>query len=644
MTVLARLLVLCLVLAGGVRAALADEEILSFDVRIDVAETGKLTVTERIAVEVEGNRISRGILRDIPLRYEDASGRTGEVGLEVLSVKRDGRDEPYALERGSGMLRLRIGDAGVLLPYGRHDYEITYDTTRQIRFFDDHDELYWNVTGNAWEFPIQRASAEIHLPPGARATDVTYYTGGYGSTDQAARSQLLDGGNVVRVQTTQGLGSQEGLTVVVAFPKGVVSPPSAEELRADWWRDNLGWIAGAGGLLLVFAYYLWSWNRVGRDPPEDVIVPRWTPPDGISPALANYIEQRGFRGGGWDAFAASLIDLAVKGHVEIRQPGKTMTIVRMDSGVPQDLGIGQQAIVAALPGKGDALSVNAAGGATVQKIGNAFRSAIEREHRNRFYRANPLYLVLGIFMSVVVLIAALVLGRFSPELLVGGVGVAIPAIIISVIAVNTGRSFRNARSLFSRIMSVVTAAIGGFIALTVAGGFLSVLTESDFDARMLAVVAGLVILNLVFFFLMGAPTQLGQKLTAEIEGLKRYLTLAEQDRMNMRGAPEMSPRHFETLLPYAVALGVEKPWSQAFDAWLATAVAAGAAAAYVGPTWYHGSDFRPGSIGKSLGDMTGSLSNSLTASLPAPKSSSSGFSSGGGFSGGGGGGGGGGGW
>lgn len=644
MTVFARLLVFCLLLACGARGALAAEEITSFDVRIDVAGTGKLTVTERIAVEVEGNRISRGILRDIPLRYEDASGRTGEVGLDVLSVRRDGRDEPYTTERGSGVLRLRIGDPDVFLPYGKHDYEITYETTRQIRFFDDYDELYWNVTGNAWEFPILRASTEIRLPAGARATDVTYYTGGYGSTDQAARSQLLDGGNIVRVQTTQGLGSEEGLTVVVAFPKGVVSPPSAEELRADWWRDNLGWIAGAGGLLLVFAYYLWSWNRVGRDPPEDVIVPRWTPPDGVSPALANYIEQRGFRGGGWDAFAASLIDLAVKGHVEIRQPGKTMTIVRMDSGVPQDLGIGQQAIVAALPGKGDALSVSAAGGATVQKIGNAFRSAIEREHRNRFYRANPLYLVLGIFMSVVVLIATLVLGRFSPELLVGGVGVAIPAIIISVIAVNTGRSFRNARSLFSRIMSVVTAAIGGFIALTVAGGFLSVLTESDFDARMLAVVAGLVILNLVFFFLMGAPTQLGQKLTAEIEGLKRYLTLAEQDRMNMRGAPEMSPQHFETLLPYAVALGVEKPWSRTFDAWLATAVAAGAAAAYVGPTWYTGTDFSPGSIGKSLGDMTGSLSNSLTASLPAPKSSSSGFSSGGGFSGGGGGGGGGGGW
>jgi uncharacterized membrane protein len=113
--------------------------------------------------------------------------------------------------------------------------------------------------------------------------------------------------------------------------------------------------------------------------------------------------------------------------------------------------------------------------------------------------------------------------------------------------------------------------------------------------------------------------------------------------MNMRGAPEMSPQHFETLLPYAVALGVEKPWSKTFDAWLATALAAGTVA-YAGPSWYHGADFSPAKIGTSLGNMTGSLSSSFTASLPTPKSSSSGFSSGGGFSGGGGGGGGGGGW
>src|SRR5690606_25521415 len=106
----------------------------------------------------------------IPLRYEDANGRTREVGLDVQSVTRDGNSEPYAIERSSGVLRIRIGNANVFLPHGVHTYRIAYETTRQIRYFEDHDELYWNVTGNGWDFPILRASAEVRLPSGARAT------------------------------------------------------------------------------------------------------------------------------------------------------------------------------------------------------------------------------------------------------------------------------------------------------------------------------------------------------------------------------------------------------------------------------------------------------------------------------------------
>ncbi|MCP5093248.1 MAG: DUF2207 domain-containing protein, partial [Gammaproteobacteria bacterium] len=151
-------------------------------------------------------------------------------------------------------------------------------------------------------------------------------------------------------------------------------------------------------------------------------------------------------------------------------------------------------------------------------------------------------------------------------------------------------------------------------------------------------------LNALFFFLMGAPTQLGREKMDVIAGLKTYLVLAEKDRMNMAGAPQMSPEHYETLLPYAVALGVEKPWSDAFQAWLLTAAAAGIAAAHYSPGWYHGR-LNTNNIGDTFGEMANNIESSFTAALPAPTSSSSGFSSsGGGSSGGGGGGGGGGGW
>jgi uncharacterized membrane protein len=127
--------------------------------------------------------------------------------------------------------------------------------------------------------------------------------------------------------------------------------------------------------------------------------------------------------------------------------------------------------------------------------------------------------------------------------------------------------------------------------------------------------------------------------------LETYLVLAEKDRLNLAGAAKMSPSHYETLLPYAVALGLEKPWSDAFQAWLLTAAAvtAGAAAAHYSPGWYRGR-FNTDSVDKTFGRMADNIESSFTASLPTPKSSSSGFSGGGGSSGGGGGGGGGGGW
>lgn len=640
---LARILLAILFACGSATGALAAEEISDFHARIDVGADGTLTVNETIAVNVEGRQISRGIFRDIPLRYEDENGRLREVQLDVQSVTRDGENEPYAIERESGVLRIRIGDAGVLLAHGLHTYEIAYETTRQIRYFNDHDELYWNVTGNGWDFPIREASAEITLPEGARATNVTYFTGRYGSTEQAGQADRLEGGNRILVEATRTLGAREGLTAVVAFPKGVVAPLSLAEQRADWWRDNLAWIGGGGGVAIVLAFYMWAWRRVGRDPPSEIVVPSWTPPEGISPALANYIEKRGFKGDGWDAFAASMIDLAVKGHLELEQPDKTMTIRRKGSGIPQGIGVGQRAILGALAADGDTLTIDKSNGATVQSVGGAFRRAMEKEHRNQFYRGNMLYVAGGLFASVLVLVLILTAGGFQPEMIVAAFGIVFPSLVIGFVAVHVGRQFRRAHSLGARIWSVIVTAAVGLVGLNLVGGVVTTLTQVEFDPRVLAVLTGLVIINIVFFFLMGAPTPLGQKRTAEIAGLKQYLTLAEKDRMNMRGAPGMSPQHFETLLPYAVALGVEKPWARAFDVWLTGALAAGAVA-YSGPSWYHGTDFSPSRIGSSLGDMAGSMSSSFTASLPAPKSSSSGFSSGGGFSGGGGGGGGGGGW
>src|SRR5690606_8089571 len=115
-------------------------------------------------------------------------------------------------------------------------------------------------------------------------------------------------------------------------------------------------------------------------------------------------------------------------------------------------------------------------------------------------------------------------------------------------AVKLGKSLRRGKSLFSKIMTIVSLGFVGFVALSMISSVLVLIVSElsgNEDWPVLASVGGIVLVNVIFFFLMGAPTPLGRKMMDGIEGLRTYLTLAEKDRMNMAGAPDMSPRHFE---------------------------------------------------------------------------------------------------
>lgn len=639
-----RLLFSALVWLALVLPAAAAEVILSYHSDIQVAADGELTVAETITVNAEGRDIRRGIFRDFPLTMEDDEGRTVRVGFEVLSVTRDGEPENWRTESITGGIRIYTGSEDVFLDRGEHTYVITYRTDRQIRYFDDHDELYWNVTGNGWSFRIEQASARVTLPEGARITDTVAYTGPRGAADTDVTMRVRD--NSAVFATTRPLAPNEGLTIVVGIEKGVIAPPSADDLRSWWFRDNINAILGFGGLALVALYYARNWLRVGRDPAGGIVVPRWDPPEGLSPALVNYVDNKGFSGAGWTALSASALDLAVKGYVTLDDLKNSIIIRRTDKVPAKPLPAGQAALLKDIGGPGEELVIDKENGTRVQTVGSNFRAAIEKEHRGRYYRSNAGYVTGGVVLSLVVLGALLLFGNVEPDLLFI---LAVPVFFAAVfgrVAVKIGRGLRRGGSLLSKIVSIVLVGVFGFIAISVISGVLLVaLTEFTADTHWPALVAvgGIVLINVIFFFLMGAPTPLGRRRMDEIEGLRIYLTLAEKDRMNMRGAPEMSPQHFETLLPYAVALGVEKPWSRTFETWLATA-AAGAAAASYAPTWYSG-DSATG-FGDRIGGFSSSMASTIASTIPAPaaSSSSSGFSSGGGFSGGGGGGGGGGGW
>jgi hypothetical protein len=640
-------LALVLMMAAG--PLLAAEVINSYVSNIALEKNGTMTVAETITVNAEGNQIRRGIFRDFPLTLKNAEGRTIRVDFDLVSVTRDGHDEPSRTETITNGIRIYAGSADVMLTPGRHQYVFTYRTGRQIRYFDDHDELYWNVTGNGWIFPILSATSNVTLPPGVSATDTNVFTGPLGATDQNARAR--NNGGTVSFITTQPLGAGEGLTIAIKMPKGSIDPPSGSEANRWWLSDNRDYLIGFGGLLLVFLYYTRSWLKVGRDPQRGVIVPRWDAPEGISPALVNYIDNRGFSGQGWTALSATALNLAVRGFVVLEDLKQSIVIRRTDkpnAGVKFEAG--EASLLNAVGGKGS-LTIDKANGERVKSVGEKFRSAIEREHRGRYYNSNAGYTIGGIVLSIACLLALFVFGSLEPETIVMMVIPIVISVFVSVFIGGVAKSFRPGKSLGAKIMAVIAIAFIVFVGFSMIStlllGLLSSLMELH-ETPMIFAVGGIVLLNILYVFIMGAPTPLGSKMMDGIDGLRQYLTLAEKDRMNTVGAPEMSPQHFEKLLPYAVALGVEKPWSRTFEVWLAAAAAGVTGAAAYHPGWYSG-NFSSGNFSDRIGGFSSSMASTIASTLPSPPpSSSSGFGSGGGggggSSGGGGGGGGGGGW
>ncbi|WP_209008562.1 DUF2207 domain-containing protein [Roseibium polysiphoniae] len=631
--------------------AQADERILKFLSDIEVMEDGHLRVTETISVRAEGNEIKRGIFRDIPLRAKDADGWTHDVGFELLSVHQDGKNARYFTRRNGDGIRIYIGDESVFLEPGTYTYAITYVMDRQVRFFSDYDEVYWNVTGNEWIFPIDEAVARISLPQSAKAKEWAGYTGGHGDAGTAYVAELDPVTSEVVITTTSPLGAYEGLTVAVAFPKGVAVEPSDQEKLLTWLQDQRVLVVGSIGLSVLMLYYLVTWLAVGRDRKKGVVFPRFKAPDGVSPALASYIVERGFGSTGWTALSSACLSLAAKGHLSLTKDDDVMMLQSADtsrSGSDKKLPNGEAAIEAFVSGRGGTLALDKKNGEAIKTLGEKFRSAIAGENRGVFFITNGWYLFAAFVLSVMAIASLFVFGNLSEEQLERSLLFGFFSVFSTALSFGLAHlvlmPFKSALSEAARDVLFWTV----FAAIAVGGLYLiSLLTALIVGAGSEIPLLPLFVLAIVVLFIfyanhIDAPTAEGRSMMSEIEGLKLYLSVAEKDRLNMSGVPEMSVVHFEALLPYAVALGVEEPWAESFQHWLTSATQSNENRDYH-PTWYSGRDFNSRDITRSIGQTATAMAGSFQSSLPVPKSSSSG-SSGGGSSGGGGGGGGGGGW
>ncbi len=396
-------LLVCFLLAP---AAWADERILDYHSDIQVEADGWLTVTETIRVRAEGEQIRRGIYRDFPTRYRDRFGNRVNVEFEPVSLLRNGQSEPWHTEDRSNGVRIYAGSASRMLEPGIHEYELKFRSNRQLGFFDTHDELYFNVIGTGWEFPIDHAVAHIILPfqlP-AGQVEVGSYSGGYGAKGSYASGAIVDE-NQVRFETTKPLAPGEGLTIVVSWPKGLINEPGIAQKTAWFMQDNGSALVLLGGFLMVLAWYLWAWNRVGRDPDKGVIFPRYRPPSGLSPAACRYVYSMSFNN---DAFTAAIISLAVKGQLEIEEEGKKKFSLRRKPGEPlAAISPGEQAVLEKLlPFKTSRIEMDNKHHEDFQAARNALTEALEKEYRGRLFNLNGMYVVGPILISIVVAVVA----------------------------------------------------------------------------------------------------------------------------------------------------------------------------------------------------------------------------------------------
>jgi uncharacterized membrane protein len=557
----------------GVATAQAKElRIENFDAHIVVASNGTIDVTETIQAHFIGSGW-HGLYRSIPVEYVTPQGLNYTLFVDVQRVT-DGNGHSLKFD-SSRVLQYR--KLKIYVPGADNSVQmifIEYTVSDAIKFFEDHDELYWNVTGDEWDVPIQSAHVNIILPAGVSNIRAAAFTGAYGS--HAKDAEIDVAANGVEARTTAPLPYHGGLTVAVALDKGAIREPTAADSVGRFLRSNWPLFLPAGVFCVMF--YLW-WTR-GRDPRLRPIAAQYEPPDQLTPGEAGTLVDNS---ADMRDITASIVDLAVRGCLVIEEVQKDRMlglmhekdynfILQKDRSQWSVLKAHEQALL-------DGFFTAGTAGETISMD----------SLQNRFYKSLPI-MRSAIFDSLV----SQGFYRRRPDSVRSayiGAGVVVGALMLW-----GGGALGRAQGI-----APLPFIIGG-------------------------IVSGLVICGFGWF--MPAHTEQGTRALENVLGFEDFLNHVEADRFNRT---IKTPQMFEKFLPFAMAFGVEKNWSKAFEGIMTQP-----------PGWYRGGSgaiFYPVNFTSNLNSMS-SRASSVMASAPR-SSGGSGFgvgSSGGGFGGGGGGG------
>ena len=551
--------------------------IARFDCRYTVDADGSVLIEEEIHPSFEGTY--NGIERYIPIEYPGPHGTDYKLLVKVDSVT-DESGQKIKFEKSTRNERTSDGAVHSFLALkiyaGGTDTErtvrISYRTSNAVRYFPDHDEFYWNTTGNDWKVPIEEASAFVALPSAAAGQlRAQAFTGIFGSRTEDATVRI--DGSYVSFESAHPLSPRSGLTIDVWIPKGVLAQPS-------WFTRNVVWfLAGNPGILLPFWSFvvmlaIWWWK--GRDPdPGLSVAPMYEPPKGLTPAeagllLDDTIESRDI--------TSTLIDLAVKGYLQIVEVDDKGLFFSHNDYKLRLMKPRQQ---------WEGLAAHER-----EVLNNIFPEVTAQETslsslKNRFYIALP-----SIRREILDALATKQFYATDPESAKGLVLVGLLVIVLPFLWLEmTGN--------IHLLNSVPVLVVGGLLSTAI-----------------------------VLFFgrIMAAPSVRGARTRVACLGFKEFMSRVDGDRIR-----RMPPDTFEKFLPYAMAFGVEQHWAKAFEGIIKDPPSWYVGSAYATPGWV----WSPMMFTSDVNSFSASAYESLSAA-PQASSSGSGFGSGGGFGGGGG--------
>ena len=491
-----------LVLAPLSAAAQRTLVIQSFDAAIGVSADGSLLVEEVIVPRFSGSW--NGIYRTIPVQYRTPQGLNYTLRIDVEAVTNaEGRALRYESSRERHYLRLQIWVPGATDT--TRTVRIRYRVANGLRFFAEHDELYWNVTGDEWDVPIESASASVRLPDGVSGVRATAFRGAYGSTAQSAVS--IDPGGVT-VEATGGLDFREGLTVVVGWNPGIVHRPTALERVTRTLYSNLP----LGIPVLVLVGMLQLWRARGRDPDLLPIATRYEPPDNLTPAeLGTLVDGKP----DMRDITATIVDLAVRGYVHI-----TETMDERLFGLLSD----QEYTFTLTKPRTEWASLTPHERNLLAAMFTGVSDSVElSDLKNKFYKR-------------------------LPDLKDGLYGMLVT------------RRFYAARPDRVRTLYIIAGVAAGVLLAVLSGTLMTALGMQPAAGVIAGILSAAIIA--LFGWFMPSRTVRGTRELEKVLGFQEFLSRVESDRLDRT---VRTPEMFEKFLPYAMALGVESNWAKAFE-------------------------------------------------------------------------------